>query len=118
MEKSKCIEEYNILKDENKKLKKELEHYKSILDKVNVMLHVNKLNKDGLTDVVWFNKTYKDFTSICVNDRNSDTKKNYDETYHSDDMKIIKDAIEKAKIDKKNFSFVYKYTTGKGQKNG
>ena len=112
----KCIEENKKLLKENKKLKEELEHYKSVTDKINVMLHINKFNGDGLTDIIWHNKTYEDFSSIPVDDRNKKTKKYYANTYHAEDMKTIHSFIKKIQKEPKNYSFIYKYTKDKDEK--
>jgi DNA-binding CsgD family transcriptional regulator len=96
------------LENENQQLKKELKFYKTIVDEINVSIHINDVTTIGDYKMVWANNYYKKEIDN-LKERNN-IEQYFKKHYKQEDLEEINNAIQNYKTTKDPLAVLYNYS--------
>ena len=113
------MEDIDILKEkaaelekENKKLKKDMQFYKTIVNESDVFLHIDEIYEDKYFKMIWHNDQVKNRVGHILKEQKKGLKQYHNDSNSEDDLEAMRVVIKQINEGKLNsFSAVHKVTT-------
>jgi DNA-binding CsgD family transcriptional regulator len=90
------------------------EFYKTIINEVDIIIHVNEIVDNKYFKMVWFNKFYENYVRSSLNEKLQNNKGDFNNNYNPLDLISVEEVMKELKQSDRPYSAVYKYASGNG----